>query len=279
MGGHTQRLLGAQILLGCFLVYVVYCCSLYLLQRHITFPGARIQAPPVEAVEGVERIWLETGFGKVEAWYLLADRLSDGRSTPAVIFAHGNAELIDDWPKAFRALTSRGCGVLLVEFPGFGRSGGSPSQKSITEAFLAGYDSLVARDDVDDSKIVFMGRSLGGGVACALAKGRSLAALILFSTFTSVKALAGNFFFPAFLVRDPFDNLSLVGSYSGPTLIVHGRQDEVIPYDHAVALHRAAKSGKLITYDCGHNDCPPNWEELWGEVVSFLEGSRILDAG
>jgi hypothetical protein len=143
---------------------------------------------------------------------------------------------------------------------------------------VAAYDALVARKDVDPSRIVLFGRSLGGGAVCALAAKRPSAALILLSTFTSVQSLASHFLVPGFLVLDPFDNLALVGSYSGPVLVVHGSNDNLIPYDHGTALYRAAQRGKMLTYDCRHNDCPPSWDAFWQDVESFLLGAGIISA-
>ena len=86
------------------------------------------------------------------------------------LFLHTvNGELIDFWPHELKKLNRLGIGVLLVEYPGYGRSNGSPSQKNITEAFTGAYDMLVTRPDVDPSRIVLFGRSLGGGAVCILA--------------------------------------------------------------------------------------------------------------
>ena len=81
-----------------------------------------------------------------------------------VIFAHGNGELIDYWPDELKKFNDFGLGVLLVEYPGYGRSDGTPTQKSISEAFEAAYDMLVSRPDVDAERIILFGRSVGGGV-------------------------------------------------------------------------------------------------------------------
>ena len=138
---------GVQIALGGLCLYLIYCGLLFLLQRSILFPGVRIDAPPGVVPSGLEVIWLDVAGGKVEAWYLPPAPGAD--PAPAMIFAHGNAELIDFWPEGLRAFTGLGLGVLLVEYPGYGRSKGVPSQKRIAEAFVAAYDTLVARQDVD----------------------------------------------------------------------------------------------------------------------------------
>ena len=264
--------------LWAFLFYVIYCSFLFLVQRKILFPHGLIPAPSSSGVNisGLEKLWIETEFEKVEAWFLPPTSNISTQRVPAVIFGHGNGELIDFWPEELKKLSQLGIGVLLVEYPGYGRSDGSPSQQSITRTFIAAYDMLVSRDDVDSDRIILLGRSLGGGAVCALAPNRPSTALILMSTFTSVKAFTARYLAPKFLVRDPFDNLSVVKDYPGPILIVHGRHDEVIPFSHAKNLHKAAKNSKLVVYDSGHNDCPPDWHIFWQDVELFLRGAGFL---
>ena len=267
-----------KLILSAFLSYIAYCCFFFLLQRQIIFPRYQITefSSTEDKIYGMEKIWLNTSSGKVEAWFMPPASRHDKGAYPAVIFAHGNAELIDFWPDEFKNFANLGVGVMLVEYPGYGRSEGSSSKKNINEAFLAAYDILVARKDVDPERIIIFGRSIGGGAACALASKRPSAALILKSTFISIRSMASKFFFPDFLVKDPFDNLTIVKSYSKPILIIHGKYDEIIPYSHGVALYKASKNGKMITYDCGHNDCPPNWKLFWRDIESFLKGAGII---
>ncbi len=167
-------------------------------------------------------------------------------------------------------------GLLLVEYPGYGRSEGSPSQRAITETFVNAYDSLAARKEIDPSKIVLFGQSLGGGAVCALAEKRSSAALILMSAFTSSKKMASGYFVPGFLLLDQYDNRSAVKAYTSPVLIIHGKRDEVIPYSHGVELSKTVKSCEFITYNSGHNDCPPSWSVFWKDIEKFLKGADII---
>jgi fermentation-respiration switch protein FrsA (DUF1100 family) len=260
---------------GAVLIYATYCALLFLMQRQVIFPRYMIPSPPPSDIKTlrIEPWWLETSFGKVEAWYLPPEAL--GKPAPAVIFAHGNGELIDYWPNELAQFSDMGIGLLLVEYPGYGRSAGSPSQGSIAETFVLAYDRLAARTDVDPARIVLFGRSLGGGAVCDLALKRPSAALILMSCFKSVSAFAVRYLAPAFLIRDPFDNLAAVRHYQGPVLVMHGRSDEVVPFGHGQALHAAAQNGKMIVYEAGHNDCPPNWEVFWRDVGDFLKTHGI----
>ncbi|MEJ2169902.1 MAG: alpha/beta hydrolase, partial [Desulfobacterales bacterium] len=229
-------------------IYAAYCGFLFLLQRQMMFPRGMIPTPASSEsrIPGLEKIWLPLETGSVEAWYVAPESGGSAGPAPAVIFGHGNGELIDLWPAELSGFTRLGIALLLVEYPGYGRSGGSPSQTSITQAFKAAYDALASRKDVDPLRIILFGRSLGGGAVCALAAERPSAALILMSTFTSARSFAKRYLAPSFIVRDPFDNLAVVKNYPAPVLIMHGRYDTVIPFSHAVELGKAAKHGKLI---------------------------------
>jgi hypothetical protein len=259
-------------------LYLAYCGLLFLLQRHILFPRNQI-AQPIQAgqpIAGIEKLWLDMDGEKVEAWFIPAVDSPSANPRPVVIFGHGNGELIDFWPDALREFTGLGIGVMLVEYPGYGRSAGSPSEDSITQTFVTAYDQLTSREDVDPSRIIFLGRSLGGGAVCALARLRPSAALILMSTFTSAKSFAKKFLVPPFMVRDPFDNLTVVKNYPNPVLIIHGKHDTIIPFSHGQALHQAAKQGEKITYNAGQNDCPPDWDVFWKDVEGFLRRHGII---
>ena len=239
------------------LIAGVYVVAVLLGQRSVLFPApwapTRISRGPAEIV------WLPQPAGAVEALLLLP---SDSSATPAplVIFMHGNAELADQWVDQFAVPRSWGWAVLLVEYPGYGRSAGHPSEASITAAASAALEW--ARRDVrlDAARIVAYGRSLGGGPAARLAADHQLAGLILESTFTSVRPLAARYLIPGILVRDPFDNLAALTRYRGPLLVLHGRRDELIPVAHGRALAAAVAGADFHELSCGHNDCRPPWE-------------------
>ena len=273
----AKLLMVLRLIAWACLLYAAYGALLFLLQRHLLFPRHLTAGPAAPATTGadVRRLWLATAGGKVEAWLLPPPRLRPG-PYPVVIFAHGNGERIEFWPETLAGFHRFGMGVLLVEYPGYGQSEGTPSQASITETFVTAYDTLVQQPDVDPAKILLCGRSLGGGAVCQLAAQRPSKALILMSAFVSVRAMASAYLLPGWLVRDPFDNLTMVRNYPGPVLIVHGRQDEVIPFAHGEALFAASKCAQMIVYDSGHNDCPPDWEEFWSRLEGFLTTHDLL---
>ncbi|MDH3224273.1 MAG: alpha/beta hydrolase, partial [Gemmatimonadota bacterium] len=126
-----------SILLTLFALYVGWAALLFLTQRRMMFPAAQAGATGsgvARTPADVEQLWLDIPGGRVEAWFLPA---LDREPAPAVVFAHGNAELIDHALFDGRGLRELGLSVLLVEYPGYGRSEGRPSRNSIEETFLA----------------------------------------------------------------------------------------------------------------------------------------------
>ncbi len=259
---------GLAVVIGLVLVYWTF---LFFWQRSMLFPAPSAAAAPARPPDA-QSIWLDIPNGRVEAWYLPPTKQETRAPAPLLVFTHGNGELIDDWPSDFEAPRQWGVGVLLVEYPGYGRSSGSPSERSVTDGVLAAYDWASGQPSVDPRRIIAYGRSVGGGAATALAAARPLAALILESTFTSVAAFASRYGAPALLVRDRFDNLAAVRRFSGPLLILHGEHDETIPVSHGRALHLAQPSSQFVLMPCGHNDCARPWAEIRG----FLGRNRLL---
>jgi hypothetical protein len=263
-----SRAAAAAILLA--VVILVYWAFLFTRQRAFLFPAPDPAGAPARPPDA-EVVWLETAAGRVEAWYLppLADL---GGPAPLLVFTHGNGELIDYWPGEFRAPREWGMGVLLVEYPGYGRSEGAASEGSITDAVLAAYDWAGQRAELDAGRVVAYGRSLGGGPSLIVAHARPVAAVVLESSFTSVRAFARRMGAPAMLVRDRFDNLERVADVTVPLLIVHGAHDRIVPVAHAHALHAAQPASELVLVPCGHNDCPVPWPS----IERFLRRHGVL---
>jgi fermentation-respiration switch protein FrsA (DUF1100 family) len=265
-----------KIFVTILVLYLLYVALLFCFQRSLLFPGQYIKPPNIliENNDYIQQVWLETSFGKVEAWFSRANRVENIRNT-SLILAHGNYELIDYCIEELLMYKELGIHVLLVEFPGYGRSEGSPSQKTVTETFVKAYDWLIENCGMDENSIIVHGRSVGGGAVCALANERKVKAIILQSTFTNVTQFTNRYLVPGFLVKDIFDNLSVVKSFTGPILIFHGKYDEVIPFQNGKQLYENSKNAQFIAYNCNHNDFPPNRDIYWDTIRIFLD--RILE--
>ena len=255
-----------------------YALLMFAVQRRMIFAGAQRESPRSSPTppQGATQVWLDASFGRVEAWFFRADTAA---SAPTVVFAHGNLELIEDWESEMAALRGQGVNALLVEFPGYGHSEGKPTRETIRETFNEAFDWLVEEADVPRDRIVAWGRSLGGGAAADLSLDRPVRALALQSTFTSTAAMAREAFLPGFLVLDRFDNRRAVADFDGPVLLMHGVEDEVISYEHAVGLASAREGLEVTEIDCGHNDCEPAWPEILSSMTAFLRGNGLLDGG
>lgn len=249
---------------------VVTGSATYLIQRYATFPPPKGVADPaiVDAERG-ERLWLDVGGDRVEAWFLPA-RDAAARS-PLLIYSHGNVELIDNRAAEFGELRDGGIGILLVEYPGYGRSGGSPSEDSLTAALVAGYDWAIHDRRIDPARVVGYGRSLGGGAIAQLAARRPLAALVLESTFENFEDVVMRYGVPRRFLINHFNTRAVLATYPGPVLLLHGTLDTLFDSRNARALAKVAPRATLHLSACGHADCPPQWEL----VRSFLASNGI----
>ena len=263
--------------------YVFWCTALYLFQDMIIWGGLWAPAPSSATYpQGTIVISLDIDDGHhVEAWFIPAPGCDDQHSCPAVMFFHGNGELIDYQDYLVHGYHRLGWSVLLPEYRGFGRSGGKPAQRTVRSDAARFYDTLIQRADVDASRVIFHGRSLGGAVAADLASVREPAGLILQSTFLSIPAMAHRYLAPGFIAKDPFRTDRLVESLDLPLLIFHGTSDRVVPVAHGRALSAMALAAKYIEYSCAHNDLPPVEDEAsyWSEINAFLSGAVRQPAG
>jgi pimeloyl-ACP methyl ester carboxylesterase len=255
--------------------YAAFLCALFFMQDSFIYPGVKNRVEPAAPpTPGAELLKIATPLGTIEAVFLPATA-SDTTQMPVVIFGHGNGEVIDYWTTALDGFRERGIGVLLVEYPGYGRSTGSPSEKSIRGAMDAAYDRIAADPRIDHTRIFGFGQSLGGGAICLLARDRPLRALILESTFTSLDTFTAGYWSPAFLLRDHFDNLSTVEHFSGPLLVIHGRFDHLIPWQEGQRLAAASSRSTFRVYDCGHGCWDPAHLPFWQDATPFLRSAGI----
>jgi uncharacterized protein len=275
----TMKRLALSAALVATIGYAAAAVFFYSMQREFTFPRqhVKVSESPVGRVPDAEAYRVAAAAGAVDAWFLPPFRRADG--IPVLIFSHGNGELIDQWLGEFDEFRRWGLGVFLVEYPGYGRSEGAPSEKAVQDALVKAYDAIVHRRGVDKDRIVGWGFSLGGGAICALARERRLAALILQSTFTSLRIFAHRYFMPEFLIRDPFDNAEVLRGFPGPVLVLHGRNDDVIPYAEGRRLAMVAPRATLRLYECGHWCWPPVQLPLAKDIHQFLRDNGILPPG
>lgn len=285
------------------LLYALWLGMLIGCQRHMVFPGMNFTHQLTPPPPNTEVLTLQTDAGTGQAWLMLGEGRTPDTPGPAVIFAHGNGEFIDAWAHDFHIrYRPLGISVLIPEYRGYANTDGIPSQANVTDDFVRWYELLSQRPEVDDTKIVLHGRSLGGGVVANVTQQLMTlqkqaeqtgntnpppaplppAALILESTFTSITDMAARMGVPrflSFLVKHPFEVRSVLAEYPGPTLIVHGTEDEIIPVQNARDNHDAAKhtdASTLILYP-GMTHNVPVFSAFWTDMPTFLNEHGILN--
>lgn len=177
---------------------------------------------------------------------------------PLVIYYGGNAEEVTEYASA--AATDYGPrAVLLVNYRGYGKSEGKPSEKALVADALELYDWAAARADIDPARIALHGRSLGGGVAVQVAAARPAKCVMLTSPFASVREVAQELYawLPvSLLLRHPFDSAALAPSIKAPLLVLVGGDDTLIRPHHSERLASlwAGPVERASFAGFGHND-------------------------
>jgi fermentation-respiration switch protein FrsA (DUF1100 family) len=223
--------------------------------------------PPYLA--GANEVWIDApSGGRIHGLYWPAPT---GR--PTILFFHGNAQTVFEWALIWEELAPLDCGLLLIDYPGYGKSSGSPSEAALYEAGHASRQWLVEAQRVPLDRVVIFGKSLGGGVSTEVAQGRDVLGVVLESTFTSIPAVMSNLLplLPrgALLKSEVYPSGDKLPAIHAPVLIVHGTHDELIPVAEAHALYaRANEPKQLFLVDgAGHNDVAWRAGENYGRTI------------
>jgi len=192
-----------------------------------------------------------------------------------VLFFHGNAGNVSHRLEHATALTAAGLDLLLLDYRGYGRSTGRPSEEGLHRDAQAARAALVAGGHVDPARLVYMGESLGGAVALRLALEAPPLACVLQSTFSSLRDVAREHYPAALsaLAGDAYPNRERIARLVVPVLILHGEMDEIVPLAHAQALFEAAPRRRRLRVvpGAGHNDLVQAMGPSYGtEVAGWL---------
>jgi pimeloyl-ACP methyl ester carboxylesterase len=257
---------------GAALLLAGYLASLALLfgfQEKLLFhPGAPLDpAYSFRLSLPFEELRLELGDARVHS-LLVKARNPRG----LLLYFHGNAGNLANWGEVGEDLADRlGWSVLVVDYPGFGKSEGSIRSEAqlheMAKAFLA-----LAKEKAGGLPLALFGRSIGSGLATRLAAEHEVKALVLESPYLSMLSLATEMFpwVPGFVLRYPLRSDLAMGQVKAPVLILHGDQDELIPHASGLALSKLVENGRFVTIEGGrHNDLGGS-EFYWAELKAFL---------
>jgi len=190
----------------------------------------------------------------LHGWFVPTDA-----SDNMLVWLHGNAGNITHRLDNLKILQEYHFSIFIFDYRGYGKSEGKPSENGLYIDAESAYDFLVQTKKFSPENIVLFGRSLGGSVAVELALRRKSAGLILESSFTSMAAIARQVapFLPTTkILKMKFNTLNKIPKINVPVLIIHGEQDELIPFSHGQKLYEAANQPKFFypVANAGHND-------------------------
>lgn len=239
--------------------YLVLVAFVYLTQAGMLYlpdlPGRALEATPHDIGLDYEDVTLETSDGvRLHGWFV------PGASTRVLLFFHGNAGNISHRLHSIRDFHDLGLAVFIIDYRGYGASDGKPGEQGLYRDAEAAWQHLVAERGIGADQIILFGRSLGGSVASMLAAKQEPLALIVESSFTSVPDI-GQDAYPwlpvRWLARFRHATREHVASVRCPVLVVHSRDDEIIPLHHGEAIFAAAPEPKVfLEIRGGHNDGP-----------------------
>jgi fermentation-respiration switch protein FrsA (DUF1100 family) len=251
----SVRRMASSILFIAASVWLLLSALLYIAQPHfIYFPHRELTWTPSAVGLAYEDVELVTADDiRLHGWYVPAEN-----PAATLLFLHGNAGNISHRLESILNFHGLGLSVFIIDYRGYGRSEGRPSETGTYLDAQAAWEYLTVARGQAPERIVIFGRSLGAGVAAWLATQFTPGAVILESAFTSVEDMARRYYpyLPVrLLVRIHYPTRDRIARVRAPLLVIHSRDDEIIPFEHGRRIHAAAAEPKsLLEIRGGHND-------------------------
>jgi fermentation-respiration switch protein FrsA (DUF1100 family) len=258
----------------------------WLLQPKLLFrPFPEMVADPSSWGMNYEDVWLTTADGvRLHGWFLPAQPPVAQQRRPSphtLLFLHGNAGNVSHRGASLAIFAALGLDVLVIDYRGYGQSGGSPSEIGLYRDAHAAWRWLTETRGVAATDIVVFGRSLGGAVATELAARVQPGALIVESSFADLRAMA-QLHYPLLTrlapLRYRFPSATYLAQVRAPVLVLHSPDDGVVPYEQGRALFASAREPKrFVDLRGGHNegfmDSQPQYQRALAEFLDWRPAS------
>lgn len=233
------------ILLSVAVGYLLLVVLMYLLQSQMIYhPQKSITYTPEDVDLSYEDVTFATEDGVLlHGWYIPTD------SNTTVLYFHGNAGNISGRLQTIQLLHNLGLNIFIFDYRGYGKSEGRPSEQGTYKDARAAWNYLVSEKDIENNRIVIMGRSLGGSVASWLAVQKRPAATVLESTFTSAADLGADLYpwLPVHsIIQYEYNTIENVKQIESPLFMAHSKDDEIVPFQHGKTLFEAASNPKTF---------------------------------
>ena len=273
---------GLRLTLLLLLVGSVYLVMHNYEQQFVYAPSTFVRKTPRDAKLSFDNIALATDDGvNIQGWFLPARAADEASGTnappPTLLFFHGGVGNISDYLEKVHLLHDMGLDVFTVDYHGYGKSGGTPSESGLASDAVAAYSYLTDKRHVKPEQLYLYGEDLGAAVAIDLATKVSAAGLITEGASASVieKIEEAWPLIPwQFLLRNKFDSLTKIRDVHIPLLIIHSADDDVVSFNDSRRLCALAHEPKeLVEIHGTHRDAFVHSFDLYYDKVSHF----ILD--
>lgn len=273
----ATRSLKRVLIRALFLVVLAYAGFVGLVWL---FAERLIFQPPAERYARTPEMLLipRPGGGSIAAVYL-----RNPHAVYTVLFSHGNGEDLGTNLEFLQRMRDAGFDVLAYDYSGYGLSTGRASERAAYADIDAAYDYLTKTAGVPPKRIIAHGRSLGGAMAADLASRRPVAGLVLESTFTTIFRVVRAYPLVPF---DRFRTIDKMPRITAPLLVIHGTDDQVVPFWQGRRLYDVARGPKrwLWVEGAGHNDLgwvadQEYWHALWDFALSLPHPADAKEQG
>lgn len=252
------------------LIYAIWGLTLLFVQSKLLYrPTREVTLTPADVGLKYEPVAFESADGiRLAGWHVPAkeppnalDRVRGPANAPfTVLICHGNGGNLMHLLDSLELFHSLGLGCWAFDYRGYGASGGRPTEAGTYLDAQAAYDWLTGEKGIPPEQVILFGRSLGGSIAAHLAGRVQAAGLVIESAFTSFPDIAAGFYpylpvkpFARFLFR--YDTLAYVRKVRCPVMVIHSRDDELVPFVSATQLFEAAHEPKrFVEIAGGHNE-------------------------
>ncbi len=233
--------------------YLILIALMYIFQsKLIYFPFTEINVTPKNIGLEYESITFESNDKtKLHAWYI---EKKDAKTT--LFFLHGNGGNISHRLDSIKIFNSLGMNLFIFDYRGYGKSKGKANEQNTYDDAKSAWDYLLKNKNIKEKDVIIFGRSLGGAIAAKLGSQLKPKAIILESTFSTIKEFASDVypFFPEFLISFEYETIKYLKDIDYPILIIHSKNDNIIPFKHAEAIFKNANEPKtFVKINGNHN--------------------------
>jgi len=272
-------ILSIEIIVVLFVAYSVLGWTLYFMQATFLYrPVCEVTYTPEALSLDFEKVTYKSEDGlNINGWYVPADN-----SRLTILFCHGNGGNMMHRLDSINLFNNLGLNCFIFDYRGYGNSEGTPSEEGTYMDAMGAYKWLTAEKKVSPDDIIIFGRSLGGSVAAHLASRVKAGTLIIESAFTSYVDI-GRKFYPympvRWFARFSYETIEYIKKVHYPVMIIHSRNDDLVPFEFALELHEVANEPKeLVEIFGSHNDgflvSSEIYEKAWIKWLKFLEEYR-----